>query len=235
MSRPVSTGGRRRRFQRPLQAEFRSIHLGPSLRTKHPRSRACRIDDVIQTVTTGAPVVKNARRHHASVGAIRVEPKCSAVPFCGDGIKQSQYESCDRGLLNDDASYDGCTTTCDWGQCRRALRRVCPLPLAATASETGLSNAISGHPSTPVCTVAASRIARARPSAATRSFSQVSSATVVPRAAWTARRPVRCARGSRSERASAEAVTRARSRGRAIVGFVCRAYHSIAFDPNRLS
>jgi len=40
---------------------------------------------------------------------------CSDVPYCGDGDVQSAFELCDRGVLNNDNDYDGCTTVCDWG------------------------------------------------------------------------------------------------------------------------
>lgn len=40
---------------------------------------------------------------------------CNAVPYCGDDTIQTAFELCDDGEDNDDAAYDGCTTTCDWG------------------------------------------------------------------------------------------------------------------------
>jgi len=40
---------------------------------------------------------------------------CSPVPYCGDGTIQSAFELCDEGNDNDDGTYDGCTTTCEWG------------------------------------------------------------------------------------------------------------------------
>ncbi|MBN2717364.1 MAG: DUF4215 domain-containing protein [Deltaproteobacteria bacterium] len=42
-------------------------------------------------------------------------PDCTAVPYCGDGVLQENYEACDNGALNNDATYNGCTTACDWG------------------------------------------------------------------------------------------------------------------------
>jgi len=40
---------------------------------------------------------------------------CTATPFCGDGIVQTDFEWCDNGDDNDDNAYDGCTTECQWG------------------------------------------------------------------------------------------------------------------------
>jgi cysteine-rich repeat protein len=40
---------------------------------------------------------------------------CKAVPSCGDGKVQSAYELCDNGSKNNNNTYNGCTTSCDWG------------------------------------------------------------------------------------------------------------------------
>jgi fibro-slime domain-containing protein len=40
---------------------------------------------------------------------------CKTPPSCGDGVLQSLYELCDNGTSNNDTTYNGCTTKCDWG------------------------------------------------------------------------------------------------------------------------
>jgi fibro-slime domain-containing protein len=40
---------------------------------------------------------------------------CTAVPYCGDAVLQSLYELCDNGPNNNDTTYNGCTTKCEWG------------------------------------------------------------------------------------------------------------------------
>jgi fibro-slime domain-containing protein len=42
-------------------------------------------------------------------------PNCTPPPFCGDMIVQASHELCDNGAANDDDTYEGCTTLCDFG------------------------------------------------------------------------------------------------------------------------
>lgn len=42
-------------------------------------------------------------------------PNCTPVPYCGDGILQDDFEWCDNGSNNDDNTYNGCTSICEWG------------------------------------------------------------------------------------------------------------------------
>ncbi|MBN2193297.1 MAG: DUF4215 domain-containing protein [Polyangiaceae bacterium] len=40
---------------------------------------------------------------------------CVLPPYCGDGTVQADFELCDNGDENDDTTYDGCKTNCEWG------------------------------------------------------------------------------------------------------------------------
>jgi fibro-slime domain-containing protein len=42
-------------------------------------------------------------------------PGCTPPPFCGDMVVQSAHELCDAGKDNNDNTYNGCTTLCDFG------------------------------------------------------------------------------------------------------------------------
>ena len=42
-------------------------------------------------------------------------PLCMPPAYCGDGTVQSGFELCDAGSANNDDTYEGCSTSCDWG------------------------------------------------------------------------------------------------------------------------
>lgn len=47
--------------------------------------------------------------------AIECGQGCTPPPFCGDMVVQSAHELCDEGAANNDTTYNGCTTLCDFG------------------------------------------------------------------------------------------------------------------------
>ena len=40
---------------------------------------------------------------------------CTPPPYCGDDVLQSTYELCDEGVDNNDTTYEGCTSLCEFG------------------------------------------------------------------------------------------------------------------------